>query len=198
MIRFYLGEIPKTPDFEPEQDPTWHRLNEPNLWAMQLIATPIGLAAAGGITWLWFTLTPLHSFNVEPSAGTVFWLLFSIVLTILIHELIHAAAHPKIDPNGISIIGFWPAKVVFYAAYLGPVPRNRFLLTLLLPLMVISIFPLIVAALFQIESQWGAFISIVNTALAAGDIFGVMLVSWQVPRTAIICNQKSRTFFRDC
>lgn len=201
MIRFHLGEIPETPNFKPEQigcssESPWIKLREPNLWAMQLIATPIGLLAAGLVAWLWFTITPLQAFAFEASAGTLFWLLFSIVLTILAHELIHAAAHPKADPNGNSIIGFWPAKVVFYAAYLGPVSRNRFLLTLLLPLIVISILPLALGALFQIESSWAAYISIVNVALAAGDIFGAMLILAQVPNIGTICNQKSQTYWK--
>ncbi len=201
MIRFHLGEIPETPNFDPTQDlktgqPIWNRLREPTLWVMQLIATPIGLAAAGVVAWLWFTITPLQAFAFKVSAMTLFWLFFSIVLTVLVHELIHAAAHPKSDPNGISIIGFWPAKVVFYATYLGPVPRNRFLLTLLLPLAVISLLPLAGAALFQIESSWAAYISIVNVALASGDIFGAALVSWQLPSSATICNQRSQTYWR--
>ncbi|MEM8857159.1 MAG: DUF3267 domain-containing protein, partial [Chloroflexota bacterium] len=164
---------------------------------LQLIATPIGLGAAGLIGYLWYVLTPLDEFFPNATILTVVWLLLSLVLIILVHELLHAAAHPKSDPHGISVIGFWPAKVVFYAAYLGPVPRNRFLFTLLLPLFVLSILPLLIAAIFQIESSLLAYISFVNTALAAGDLFGTMLVVYQVSRSAVICNQQHRTYWRD-
>lgn len=194
QIQFHVGSIPPTPNFEPDE--RWTRLREPEMWLFQLVATFIGLAAAAGAAWLWFRLTPLDRFGFEPTLGTALILFGTVALVIFVHELLHAAAHPKFAENGYTIIGFWPAKVVFFAAYLGPTTRNRFLFGLLLPLIVISLIPLILATLVLIPSSMLAFISIVNVALASGDIFGAYLVLTQIPSGATLCSQGHITYWQ--
>ncbi|MEM7800346.1 MAG: DUF3267 domain-containing protein [Chloroflexota bacterium] len=194
MIKFHLGEIPTAPDFEP--DASWKPLREPGMWGMQLIASFIGLLAAAGIAFLWFRLTPLEAFEFEATLTTALGLFGLVALVIVVHELLHGVAHHFSGGDGYSVIGFWPAKVVFYAVYLGPMPRNGQLLSFALPLTAISLLPLAAAVLFQAAIPLLAFISIVNVALAAGDIFGFILVTYQVDRHAVVCNKGYRSYWK--
>jgi len=73
------------------------------------------------------------------------------------HELSHALVHPKAGLSPHSILGFWPSRVSFYANYDGEMSRNRLIAILLMPLLTISIVPLLVSAVIQVSSGWVAF-----------------------------------------
>ena len=191
-MRFHLGAIPEAPEFRPE--PPWRPLREPTPWVMQLLAVPIGIATAAGVAVLWILTTPLGEVAMKWSASAF---LLSFAGLIVVHELIHAAVHPLQGRSPHSILGFWPSRILFYAAYTGELTRNRFIAILLMPLVVISFVPLMVAAALQLTSAWMAFVSAFNALLACGDIFGAGLVWWQVPATAIVRNQGWRTYWRE-
>jgi hypothetical protein len=161
---------------------------------MQFLALPIGIAAAAGVAALWIMATPLGEAAWKLSASAF---LLSLAGIIVVHELIHAAVHPLQGRSAHSILGLWPSRILFYAAYTGELTRNRFIAILLMPLAVISFVPLLVAAVVQMTSTWLAFVSAFNALLACGDILGAGMVWWQVPATAIVRNQGWRTYWRE-
>lgn len=191
-MRFHLGAIPETPDFRPEAP--WRPLREPAMWVMQCLALPVGIAVAAGVAVLWITTTPLGEAAWKFSAPAF---LFSFAGIVVVHELIHAAAHPSRGRSQHSIFGFWPKQLAFYAAYTGELTRNRFIAILLMPLVVISFVPLLVAAALQMTSPWLAFVSVFNALLACGDIIGAGIIWWQIPATAILRNLGFRTYWRE-
>jgi Putative zincin peptidase len=190
-MRFHLGGIPNSPDFSP--DPPWSALREPSPWLFQFIATPIGIVCGGIVAVLWFVITPLRA-APPPEAWT---LLPSFAGLVVVHELIHAATHPEAGRSPRSILGFWPSCLLFYAHYDGAMPRNRWIAVGLMPLLIISVFPLLIAAATQASSGWVAFVSSLNALCACGDILGAGFVLWQVPATAVVRNQGWRTYWRE-
>jgi hypothetical protein len=190
-MRLHVGPIPESPDFIP--DDSWKALREPSPWMFQLLALPIGLAVAALFVFLWLLLTPVG--DLEPSASLGMFLL-SFAGIVVVHELVHALIHPGNGRHHASILGLWPAKIVFYAHYDGPMPRNRFIAILLMPLLVISVLPLLVLAITQTDSGWLAFISSFNALLACGDILGTGMVWYQIPAQAIVRNQGWKTYWR--
>ncbi len=191
-MRFHVGAIPATPDFSPDE--SWKPLREPTPWIMQSIACPIGFGVAGAVAVLWFTLTPLE-FPTEVLSVTEFLLSFAAL--IVVHELIHAAVHPKAGRSPQSILGIWPSRLLFYAHYDGEITRNRFIAIFLMPLLVISLVPLLIAAVTQLTSGWAAYLSTLNALSACGDILGAGIVLSQVPATATVRNQGWRTYWRE-
>jgi hypothetical protein len=153
-MRFHIGAIPETPDFSP--DASWRALREPTPWVMQLLAFPIGIAAAAVVALLWFKITPLEGVTATLSLPAF---LLSFAGIVVVHELVHASVHPMAGRSPYSILGFWPSRVLFYAAYTGELTRNRFVAILLMPLVAISLVPLLVAAAAQATSGWAAYIS---------------------------------------
>jgi len=190
-MRLHIGVIPDSPDFAP--DKRWKSLREPTPWRMQLLALPIGVGSAATVALLWLVITPLPAamFTVTPFA-----LLLSLPGIVLVHELIHACVHPLTGRSPHSTLGFWPSRVLLYAHYDGELTRNRFVAILLMPLFVISIAPLLVAAAAQITSGWFAFISSFNALLACGDILGAGMALFQIPASATVRNQGWRTHWR--
>jgi hypothetical protein len=190
-MRFHLGSIPNSPDFDPL--PPWRQLREPSPWVMQLFALPIGVALALVTAFLWFVLTPLRSESLSLSVPAVVALFVGIII---VHELVHAAIHPLSGRSSHSILGFSPSQGMFYAFYDGQLSRNRFVAILLMPLAVMSFVPLTVAAVTQTAVGWIAFASILNALFACGDVFAAGLVLSQLPASAIVRNQGYYTFWK--
>ncbi|HTI98570.1 MAG TPA: DUF3267 domain-containing protein [Dongiaceae bacterium] len=190
-MRFRIGAIPESPDFTP--DASWHPLREPSPRQVQLLALPIGLLAAGGFILLWWALTPPPGIDL-PRSVLKFGLTFGGI--IVVHELIHALVHPRAGVSRHSILGVWPARLIFYAHYDGELTRNRFAAILLMPLLCLSAAPLVVGAVAHLSLPWLAFVSAFNAFLACGDILGASLVLYQIPAQAIVRNQGWKTYWR--
>jgi Putative zincin peptidase len=190
-MRFHWGTVPKSPDFEPLEP--WKPLKEPSPWLFQFMAVPVGIAATLGVGILWLILTPLRHVSQTPSP---MGLVLSFPLIMVVHELIHAAAHPSAGRSSQSILGFWPSRMIGYAHYDGELTRNRFVVILLMPLFVISFLPLLVAAIARVASGWAAFVSVFNTLLACGDILAAGIVLFQLPAGTIVRNQGWWTYWK--
>ena len=148
----------------------------------------------GGPYSFWTAVTSLQ--DVTPTMSLPAFLV-SFAGIVVVHELIHAAVHPMSGRSPHSIVGFWPSGGMIYAHYDGEMTRNRFVAILLMPLVVISFVPLLVAAVAQVPSGRVAFISAFNAFLACADILGAGLVLFQIPATAIVRQQGWRTYWRE-
>lgn len=152
------------------------------------------MVAAAMVVGLWFFLTPLR--DVTPATSWRAYLL-SFPCIVVVHELVHALVHPKAGRSEHSILGFWPAGGFFYANYDGELSRNRFLAILLMPLLVISIVPLLVSAVTQVSSGWVAFVSTFHAFLAGADLLPAGLVLSQIPAAGIVRQKSWRTYWRE-
>ena len=191
-MRFHLGAIPDSPDFVP--DVSWRPLRQaPAPWIENLLALPIGIVAAAIVAVLWFVLTPLSDIT-PPMAVPMFLLAFAGL--VVVHEGIHALVHPMSGRSPRSILGFW-SSLGFYAHYDGEMSRNRLVACLLMPLLIISIFPLLVSAFTQVSSGWVAFVSALNALCACMDILLAGLILYQIPATAIVRFKSWRIYWRE-
>ena len=157
---------------------------------MQLIALPIGGVAFVLVGWLWILATPVmeNSFYLIPLGAALFSLL-------PLHELLHALAHPDFGMSRKTLLAVWPSRLVCYAHYDGPRSRERLLTGLALPFLVITVIPLVISILSGHASLFIAFLSCLNAFGAGGDLFGILLLLWQVPRHARVFNQGWRTYW---
>jgi len=190
-MRIHIGAVPETADFLPENP--WQPVREPTPWVMQLFALPIGIAACAAVGAAWIFLTPLREVQFDSPA----LLLGAIFIMIPVHEVIHALVHPGAGRSADSILGFWPSRLLAYAHYSGELSRARFIAILLMPLLVLTFVPLVVCALTGWSSTLLASVSALNALCACGDIFGVGVLLFQIPRDAVVRNQGYRTYWRD-
>jgi hypothetical protein len=193
-MRLHFGAIPSSPDFTP--DTLWKPLRQPSPWMALLVALPIGIVAAGVVAVLWLAMTPLQVHDVT-STMSLCGLLVSLAGMVVVHELIHLVVHPMSGRSPHSIVGVGGPSTGVYAHYAGEMTRNRFVAILLMPLVVISFVPLLVAAAIQVASGWVAFISVFNAFGACLDILDAGLVLFQIPATAIVRQQGLRTYWRE-
>jgi len=116
---------------------------------------------------------------------------------VVVHELIHLVVHPMSGWSPNSIVGVGGPSTGVYAHYAGEMTRNRFVTILLMPLVVISFVPLLVAAVAQVSSGWVAFVSAFNAFLACADILDAGLVLFQIPATATVRCRGLRIYWRE-
>jgi hypothetical protein len=114
---------------------------------------------------------------------------------VVVHELVHALVHPMAGRSPHSILGFGPS-VGFYANYDGEMSRNRLVAILLMPLLIISIVPLLVSAVTQVSSGWVAFVSAFNAFCSCADILDAGLVLFQIPANRIVRYQSWRIYWK--
>jgi Putative zincin peptidase len=190
-MRLHWGAVPKSPDFEPREG--WNPLKEPSPWLFQFMALPVGVAVTLGMGILWLVMTPLRHATQPPS---LMGLVLSFPPIVVVHELIHAVAHPSAGRSSNSILGFWPSRMICYAHYDGELTRNRLVVILLMPLIVISFVPLLVTAIARVASGWAAFVSVFNALLACGDILAAGMVLFQLPTGTIVRNQGWWTYWK--
>ena len=149
------------------------------------------MIAAAAVGALWLVGTPVRN-NVPTMSVPV--LLLGAGLVVL-HELIHALLHPKLGLSPRSTLGFWPS-LGFYAAYEGEMSRNRLVVCLLMPFLIISIVPLVVSAATQLSSGWLAFVSVLNALCACVDILLAGAILVQIPANATVRFKSWRLFWR--
>lgn len=190
-MRFHLGAIPGPPDFVP--DASWRPLRQPPPWLGNLLALPVGVAAAAIVAALWLLVAPVR--DITPAMSLAAFLL-SFAGMVVVHELIHALVHPGAGRSPRSILGFGPS-VGFYAHYDGELSRNRLVAILLMPLFVISLVPLLVSAVTQVSSGWAALVSAFNAFCACADMLDAGLVLFQIPANRIVRYQGWRIYWRE-
>ena len=193
-MRFHLGAKPSSPDFVPVAP--WRPLRAPPPRLRNLLALPVGVVAAAVVAVLWFLITPLRDIK-PPMSLPAFLLLFAGL--VVVHEFIHALVHPMAGFSPRSILGFAPSPVSggFYAHYDGELSRNRLVASILMPLLIISIVPLLVSAVTQVASGWVAFVSAFNAFCACADTLLAGLVLFQIPASAIVRFKSWRIFWRE-
>lgn len=163
---------------------------------MQLLAAyPIGMVAAGMVTVLWLAVTPFQLQDVTSMSWRGFLLSFAGMA--VVHELLHLVVHPMSGRSPHSIVGAGGPTTGVYAHYAGEMTRNRFVAILLMPLVIITFVPLLVAAVAQVSSGWIAFISVFNALVACLDTLDAGLVLFQIPATATVHCRGLRIYWRE-
>lgn len=195
-MRLQIGGKPQaTPDFMPKED-GWTPLKEPSPWILTSIATPIGFLAAWLIVMGWGA----RNFELEVGSSFLVWIISAVVIglpaLITIHELLHAFGYPKFGLTPATIIFIWPSKLLVIAVTLDALHRNRLLMVYMLPLLAISILPLILFRSSGVHSVPLMFASTFNGLIAGGDIISFFLILSQVPHNAMVRNQGPATWWK--
>lgn len=204
-MRLHYGPIPESPDFHPQEE-GWTPLVEPSVSVFTWLATGVGIAAGLVAGAVWALTVPNSAFvkvtipagqsPLAPLATLLAIVLGAVGLLIVVHELLHAAVHPGGMFTGRTILGAWLSKGLFYAHYDGPLSRERFLLIMLMPFLVLTVGLWLAAAVFR--PGWGILPawSVLNAMFAGGDLLATGMIVWQVPRGAEMRNQGWKTWWR--
>ena len=139
-MRLHYGAIPENQDFNPEAE-GWLNVHEPGPIAIQFIAFPVAII----LLFIWavciFSFQPYYLFSQVAKIDIGFLVIF--ILFFPLHEFLHALVHPNWGLSSNIIIGLWLSKGLFYAHYEGVMSRNRLLLDLVMPFILLGVLPTI-------------------------------------------------------
>jgi hypothetical protein len=195
-MRLHLGPPPENADFQPLKD-GWTLLKEPRFSVLALMATVVGILVAMLTLMAWKAIgAPPKTLTILPTDSPLLFFV-GLVSLVVVHEFVHATGYPRFGLNDETQIAFWPRKATCYALYLGTMSRDRWLLTYVLPFLVLSMLPLAICAALRVVVLEFMFISVVNALFCGGDLFIVVqLIMRQVPRKAVMRNQGWTTWWR--
>lgn len=194
-MRFRLGTMPESPEFLPEAD-GWRLAREPSPPVTLLCALPISAVLLLGLGIAWSGVARLAGVSGEMRFGLL--TVAGVFLVIVpLHELVHAVCHPGRGGAAASVLGFWPRLFVPYAYYDDEMSRNRFLLVMVAPFLVLSPAPLLVTAVFAVTPAFLVTLSAVNALGSSVDLLGFALLGLQAPSSARVRNKGPRTWWRD-
>lgn len=129
-----------------------------------------------------------HSKNMEFQPGKMFILLVCLVAGIVVHELIHGITWMLVTRKGFSHISFGIIQMSPYCHIDVPMPKRKYVIGALMPLLVLGVLPTIVA--FIIGSYLWLLFGIIFITAAAGDIMIVWAIRKE-PADALVYDHPS-------
>lgn len=181
-MRFHYGNAPESPAPEAEG---WQPM--PALGAKRVQNYGL-LAACAGVLLVGLLLRGL------PRPSTLWMALVLMIVTVPLHELVHALSTPALGFSDQTLIGIQGGKGLLlpYMVYDGIQPVWRMLLTGLAPFLFLTLLP----ALFLLASPGSSalradlgFLAFYNMALSGGDLVNIFWISAHLPMRASVRRQ---------
>jgi hypothetical protein len=122
---------------------------------------------------------------------------YIVFLLIPLHEVCHALLYPNFGLSDKSIFGFWPKKFVFYSYYDLPLKRDRIIIAMLAPLFILTVIPVLLISVFELNYIYLAILAVLNSIGGAGDIFYSVLIFSQVPKNSVVKTDTARVFWKE-
>jgi hypothetical protein len=125
---------------------------------------------------------------------------FVFLMGILAHEFLHAVLHPDSGRSDSTILFVDWRKVQFGVYFEGRIPRGRWIVMRLLPLLVLTVLPWIV---FYLMYPWMTFtletyliiLILTNSLGSGGDLVAVAIVLRQVPAGGVLNFHRGRAYW---
>lgn len=191
-MKLRLGPVPENTRFHPEVR-GWRPLPRDKPGRFMALAIPVTLLLFAAFVAV-AELADLGGLGAGPPPVAAFVLL--ILASVVVHEFLHVVAHPGWTRSKRTVVGLWPRCGVFYAHYDGRRGRNRLLVGLLLPFVLLAVVPLLVCAAVGCTREWIVMLVALNAAFAGGDIVATLAVLKHIPRGAAVRNKGWRTWWK--
>lgn len=143
----------------------------------------IGAIVAACFAAVWHILDAA-SLPLGATSGLEILLFMTIIVSC--HEGSHLLGFPDAGLGSNTVIGIWPKVAAPYVQYRLPMGRNRFMVTCLLPVLTLSILPLLLVPIGFGSVAYLSWISVLNCVGAGSDIFIFWKLLTAVPADALV------------
>ncbi len=174
-MQFIAGDVPKNADFHPSEKEGWKTMDSPNFLTAYGLGV-IGPYVLGGglfiivhylVTWL----TGQALFEFESFWPAMFVYFISLPL---IRELVRSLAYwgrwievKVVLPN--------PPEAWLYSFCDGEISSRRFILAQALPILLLTLFPILLCIFFQVSSPWLNVLIFINGMYSYTDMVNLFL-----------------------
>lgn len=187
-MKFQIGEYENGDSFDPCDKSKWHQLKEPGIILAQILGIPIAISVLG--------LIYIYMINYTYVKGIYLNLkdiVIAFIIIIPIHEILHSLAFPNFKQ---TIFGFIPKGLVSYSFFEGEISRNRLVISLIFPFIILTILPTIGLSFIRIKNNFLYVIIIINAVASYVDILAIFVLLLQVPKSTYIKNIGNRTYWK--
>jgi len=200
-MRFHVGPPPVTESFDPAEQ-GWTRLREPRPGLLLCVAVPLGLLMGAGLSFAWaFVLRRWPAqlpdgFSVTIGLGQLATAAVALFAFLAAHEALHALPALLGGQRDGLVVGFSPRHVAPYVVVNAALPREVQLLCGVLPFLVLSVMPFLIAVAVPRAGVWLAVLSVLNAVASGADLIALTLLLAQVPHGASVRNDGPTTWWR--
>jgi hypothetical protein len=205
-MRIHIGSLPPI-DNPQNPQPGWLPVHGPSsrlaYWGAAFTGFALFLLLFAGI----ITASSLGPSNgpLPPEADfTTNWaaILLTLLLSVLIHELLHLTFYPDHGLSDASLLVIWPRRLHIGAYYEGSMTRQRWLVMRLAPFVILSVLPALfltatpsLVLSFTLETCLSILL-LVNSLGSGGDVLAAAWVAIHLPRGAVLHFQGGRAYWQ--
>jgi hypothetical protein len=172
-------------------------VREPAGWLLLLISVPLGLVLSLALAAGWFYLAIRNgvAFGSWGGRSILETALLAVLISIPLHEFFHACGYPG-GPLGKRVqYGVTHFFVAFWVAYDGNMSLPRRICSKLVPLLPLTIAPLLLPFFMGTAPQWLLAVAFLNLAGSAADLLTALTLVAQTPREAIVRDKGTATWW---
>lgn len=184
-MRFHLGPPPSSLSDEELQSGDWQRVAYLPLWALHLLSLLVGSLLSFVVFVAWAALAP--GFEISPAPG--YQVGAALILITLAGVWLPVLLHPRMGMSNSTIFGIWPAKLTPYTGCTVKLTKRRVIASLLLPVGLLVILPLLLAASTNISSGWLVFSSCYAALLFGPYAMLALVLAYKIPSRAVMAGR---------
>lgn len=148
-----------------------------------------------------FALYPLFTYLLnlyEINFSRELKYLVVVLLNIPLHEISHALFFPDRPGSENIVFGVLPKKLSFYVHYKGSVSKIRFLLSLLSPILLLTVLPFILILGLGLENNYLIYFVQINWLLSGHDFLVAVMILLRTPANSRIKDGAEKFYWRVC
>jgi hypothetical protein len=161
-------------------DLAWRQVHDIAADVGQVFSVVAGAVLCIAAFALWIVTVPFNPVRIDYAT-----LIIATAMVLFFHELAHAAAFTWGRDRGRRVEVVWQ-KYRPHLRYHGAVSRSRYIAVLLVPLVAVTLLPILASIALSLRSGDLVVISLLNALVSGGDVLAAALVLLQVPARAVV------------
>ena len=139
----------------------------------------------------WARFTP----RVEISFAPGYQVAGAVLFVVAAGMLLQISTYPGMGLTKNSVLGVWPSRLTPYTAHLSKVTKGHIVASLLLPLVVLALSPLVVASVTRISSGWLVFGSCASAAIFSINIV-LAVPALRLPKRSVVAGRGFQAYWK--
>lgn len=191
-MKFIFNDYPPNSSFNPLEE-GWNPIKELPNYIRYICLIPIGILLSFG---LYVILYNNSRIQVEYNLNLLLYYIITVIITIPLHEIIHSLFFPNFLCSDEIYFGYIPKSMTFYTHANSAVKKNRILIVILAPLIILSIIPALFFILFELNSMLLFVFITINAVAASNDIISFFIYLTKVPNGTFVRNKGKFTYWK--
>lgn len=188
---FHIGPPPNSLNDAELASGEWLRVPRLSVWALHLVALPVGVAMAALFFIAWAVIAPRYNVEFQPLPHVI----GAFSLVVIAGAFVQAFAYPGYGFTKETIIGLWPSRFTPYTAHSTTVNRCHVISASVLPFLTLAVFPLLFASVFRISSGWLVFVSCSAAATFGTNVLHALPI-YRLPSTGVFAGRGFQVYWR--